>query len=296
MNTRILIAWAVAAFVGTGYVGAAERLVLKDEPSREELARYAMTKDAVRAVPRKFEFPKHVVNGRIFGIDVSHHQGKINWSKVAGQGVRFAYVKASQGKSFYDGQFAANWAALKVLAAASQPVLRGAYHFMSAVDDPDAQADNYLSSVGTLTEQDLPPCLDVEWDFLRVNKKFVKDSTGKNIDQWSKLSSAEIVGRMKIWLTRVEKATGKRPVIYTNAAWWKERIGDDLQLVDYKLWIADYTSSSLNREEPRVPKKFSWTFWQMTDLGIIVEAGLTKGVDTNLVSVKDIELLPELLR
>lgn len=272
------------ALLGSGHASAAERLALVDEPSREELARYAMIKEVGRAFPRKFEFPKHVVEGKVFGIDVSHHQGKVNWEKIVGQGVSFAYVKATQGEKFYDPQFERNWTALKQLQDGPQPVLRGAYHFMSATADPEAQAKNYLATVGALDNRDLPPCLDVEWDFMVQNKKIVKDRNGKNIDRWSGLSSAEIVRRIKIWVTMVEKATGKKPVIYTNAAWWKERVGNNMELVNYNLWVADYTSASLNQEKPRVPANFKWALWQMTDLGIMVEVGLTKGLDTNLLA------------
>src|SRR5262245_14776559 len=73
---------------------AADRRPLIDEVSRDELALYAQSKDVRRAFPKEFKFPNHVVKDRIFGIDVSHYQGGIKWDRVAGQGVRFAYVKA----------------------------------------------------------------------------------------------------------------------------------------------------------------------------------------------------------
>jgi lysozyme len=296
MIRAVLVSTAlqVTLLIG-GNAFAAERLPLRDEPSRDELARYAMTKDLVRAIPRKFEFPKHVVDGQTFGIDVSHYQGKVNWTKIVGHGVSFAYAKATEGTRFYDSQFSNNWAGLMASRKTKQPILRGAYHFMSAVDDSAEQAQSFLAIVGLMDDKDLPPCLDVEWDFERKKGKFVKDGQGNNIDRWSSLSPTEIVSRLKIWLKHVESVTGKRPIIYTNTAWWKERIGDNLDLAEYELWIADYTSRSLKREVPVVPKSFKWAIWQITDLGTIASAGLKKGLDTNLLA-PDNAVISTLLR
>lgn len=52
--------------------------------------------------PSESEFP-------IRGIDVSHHQGQVNWSAIAADGIHFAYVKASEGESFRDPRFADHW-------------------------------------------------------------------------------------------------------------------------------------------------------------------------------------------
>jgi len=60
---------ACAASIGLTQAAWAQRIELVDEPSRRDLSRYAMSKDAVRAIPRDFEFPRHAVAARIFGID-----------------------------------------------------------------------------------------------------------------------------------------------------------------------------------------------------------------------------------
>lgn len=254
----------------------AQPVELSDDPSRADLARYAMSKDALRAFPKKFEFPRHAVAGKLFGIDVSHHQGKVDWSKVIGQGPRYAYVKATQGERHYDREFSNNWQALGTAGAATKRLRRGAYHFMSALADPAKQADNYIKTVGPLQPSDLPPCLDVEWDFPFRDGKLVEE------DQWAKLTSNEIVERVKVWLETVEKATGQKPIIYTNASWWKERVGADRRLAGYKLWISDFTSNSLNLEKPRMPQHHQWVFWQLTDQGKIASAGLVNGLDVNV--------------
>ncbi|MCB1178211.1 MAG: hypothetical protein KDK36_11570, partial [Leptospiraceae bacterium] len=43
------------------------------------------------------------------GIDVSHHQGKINWKKVKSSGIEFTFIKASDGLNFHDSKFLFNW-------------------------------------------------------------------------------------------------------------------------------------------------------------------------------------------
>src|SRR5687768_3711582 len=60
------------------------------------------------------------------GIDVSHHQGVIEWSLLSGQGVDFAYIKASEGGDFVDPAFARNWDG-----AGRAGIRRGAYHFFT---------------------------------------------------------------------------------------------------------------------------------------------------------------------
>src|SRR4051794_5467055 len=60
------------------------------------------------------------------GIDISHHQGAIDWARLPGQGVDFAYIKASEGGDHRDPAFAANWAG-----ARKAGIRRGAYHFFT---------------------------------------------------------------------------------------------------------------------------------------------------------------------
>src|SRR5262249_30419769 len=67
--------------------------------------------------PDPSEFP-------VLGIDVSHHQGPIDWPQVAVAGVGFAYIKATEGKDLSDPMFRVHWRA-----ADAAGIPRGAYHF-----------------------------------------------------------------------------------------------------------------------------------------------------------------------
>src|SRR5579862_8297268 len=76
------------------------------------------------------------------GIDVFDGQGQVDWVAVARTGIRFAFIKATQGT--YDSQatFAFNWSQAK-----SAGILRSAYHFFDPTEDGVAQAEHFLSVV-----------------------------------------------------------------------------------------------------------------------------------------------------
>jgi lysozyme len=67
----------------------------------------------------------------VLGIDVSHHNGEVDWFAVARSDVKFAYVKATDGHGFVDPRFGQSWAQMR-----EAGLLRGAYHF-ARPGDPD---------------------------------------------------------------------------------------------------------------------------------------------------------------
>ncbi|SNS39334.1 lysozyme [Sphingomonas laterariae] len=91
------------------------------------------------------------------GIDVSHHQGRIDWQQLPRQGVTFAYIKASEGGSHRDRAFAANWAGAK--AAGLQ---RGAYHYFTLCRAGADQAANFIAAV-PVDSTALAPAVDLEF-------------------------------------------------------------------------------------------------------------------------------------
>jgi lysozyme len=94
-------------------------------------------------------------SGERYGIDVSHHQGSVAWQRVAADGISFAYLKASEGSSFVDPRFDANWRR-----AGEAGIDRGAYHFFSLCSPGADQARNFLDVVPDRLE--LPPAVDLE--------------------------------------------------------------------------------------------------------------------------------------
>ena len=93
--------------------------------------------------------------GERYGVDVSHHQGRIDWRQVAADGISFAYLKASEGSNFVDPRFDANWRR-----AGEAGIGRGAYHFFSLCSAGANQARNFLDVVPDRLE--LPPAVDLE--------------------------------------------------------------------------------------------------------------------------------------
>lgn len=90
------------------------------------------------------------------GIDVSHHQGVIAWPTLAREhGLSWAACKASEGLTFTDSQFAANWAGIKAAG-----LVRMAYHFARPGSDPYGQAHRFVSLVRPQPGDVL--CLDLE--------------------------------------------------------------------------------------------------------------------------------------
>src|ERR1044071_2785616 len=85
------------------------------------------------------------------GIDVSHHQGNIDWHSVAEAGVSFAFAKATDGDTFHDPQFATNWTQMQ-----SAGIVRGAYHFFRPTKPVNTQVEKFIQAVHKLDDGDLP--------------------------------------------------------------------------------------------------------------------------------------------
>ncbi len=199
----------------------------------------------------------------IIGIDVSNHNPPINWQKVKRANVLFAFIKATEGGTWKDRTFATNWSGMKAAG-----IMRGAYHYFRPQKTAEEQVDNFLEVVKNVLEPgDLPPVLDVEaWP------KAVGDA-------WKTLPVNERINRVKIWLKKVETATGEKPIIYTSPSFWREYMDDTQELTSHPLWLAHYTS----RLQPDVPASNwggnSYTMWQYTENGTV--SGVSGPVDKN---------------
>lgn len=190
------------------------------------------------------------------GIDVSHWQNTIDWTQVAASGVRFAFVKASDGRSYVDPMYEVNRAG-----AAAAGVTIGAYHFARpdrGANDAIIEADHFVD-VAAPAPGDLLPVLDLE-------------VTGG-------LSTEEITAWTLAWLGEVTLRTGVKPIVYTSPNGWVNRTADTTAIADAGytvLWVAHW-----NVETPRVPANdwqgYGWTFWQYSNCGAV--AGIQGCVD-----------------
>ncbi len=180
----------------------------------------------------------------LFGIDVSHHQGTIDWKKVKAAGVQYVFLKATEGATFVDKMYATNRAAAKAVGIPS-----GAYHFFRPKVAVQTQIDNFLKTVGSLKEGELPPVLDIEVP-----------------EDWKGIAIEARVKMISDWLIAVENKLGVRPIVYINNPMTRDELGGALMLKGYKLWLAHYTT----RPAPNVPAPWTnWTFWQYSETGVV---------------------------
>ena len=127
-------------------------------------------------------------NDSTYGIDISHHQGKINWTKVnnwQGHKINFVYMKATEGATFIDHLYESN-----VKEARENGFLIGSYHYFRTTSSPQKQFDNFIKVVDK-DMQDLIPLIDVEerkkWNSKTFHSNFqqfldlVEDHFGKNL-------------------------------------------------------------------------------------------------------------------
>ncbi len=196
----------------------------------------------------------------VSGIDVSRYQTSVDWNTVAGAGIKFVFIKATQGKTLVDPSFTSHWTG-----AGSAGILRGAYHFFRPDVSPQDQADTFLAVLGGAGNPELAPVLDLELRKL--------DGT----DAWDAVPQAQRTALAVQWLTAVEQGLGRKPIVYLSPSFAAEKLGGAAELAPYPLWIAHYTT----RPAPRVPPAWQdWTFWQYTENGTI--AGIAGNVDVDL--------------
>jgi GH25 family lysozyme M1 (1,4-beta-N-acetylmuramidase) len=209
------------------------------------------------------------------GIDVSHWQGTIDWTKVANAGKKFAIIKATESTDFIDDHYATNHTTAK-----SKGIWTGAYHFArpdSAAGDAVKEADWFAGHIG-LGAGDLIPALDLEVA--------------------GGLSVTALQNWVKAFVDRVTVKTGVRPMIYTSPAFWKKYMGDSQALADagYKvLWVAHWGVTA-----PTVPANNwggrGWTFWQYSNCGSVpgisgcVDLDRYNGIDLSPVAFSTFKL------
>lgn len=178
--------------------------------------------------------------GNAQGIDVSHHNGNIDFKLVAADGISFVFIKATQGKSFRSTKFLQF-----VRDAKAAGLLIGAYHYVDdsagSVEAAKAEAQNFYKAIqdaGGIGTFDLPPVMDYE--------------SNKNGH-----SKATITAVAKTFLEEIHKLTGVKPLVYTYPAF----IGNFKGLSSYPLWIARYSTQT-----PADASGWTrWDFWQYSD-------------------------------
>ena len=139
--------------------------------------------------------------GERYAIDVSAHQGRIDWPSVRRDGIDLAYIKATEGRDYVDGRFRVN-----ADDAARSGVQTGAYHFFTLCTPGAEQAEHFRRTVGT--PGPLPPAVDLE---LAGNCA-------------TRPAPADVVRQLDAFLADVERWDGRPVVLYVGKD-WKSRYG-----------------------------------------------------------------------
>lgn len=167
------------------------------------------------------------------GIDVSHHNGVVDWSRVAEQDIDFAWLKATEGSAHVDSRFAANWSGSRAAGIAT-----GAYHFMSFESPGAGQAHNMIATVPRVAGT-LAPVVDLE----------PYGSFKGNLPP-----ATEVRAILDPLLSTLEDYYGIAPVIYTTPSAYRAYLVD--RYPDNPIWFRSVAWP------PRVPDGRSWSVWQ----------------------------------
>lgn len=171
------------------------------------------------------------------GIDVSHHQGRIDWPLVKASGHAFAFIKASEGADFRDRRFQENWRG-----ARAAGLVTGAYHFFTFCAPGLLQAENFLA-VAPREGVALPAAVDVEY-------------TG-NCAGWESLD--DVRRELYIFIRHSEAQLGQSLLIYTSEDVWRELVPPELHR--HRYWLRSLWGQPSGA--------LDWRFWQFSDTGAV---------------------------
>lgn len=194
------------------------------------------------------------------GIDVSNHQGAINWSSVRNAGIQFAFIKSTEGTGYRDPLFNTNY-----VAAYNAGVIRGAYHFALPDRSSGAVQANYLVSNGGAWSADnltLPAALDIEHNPYGAMCYGLSQESMRN---W-----------IADFLSTYRSRTSRDAVIYTTTSWWTSCTGNYSGFAAlHPLWVARWADTP-----GTLPGGWGfYTFWQYTSTGSV--PGIGGNVDRN---------------
>ncbi len=196
------------------------------------------------------------------GIDVSAHQGVIDWKQVAGDGVEFAILRAGYrgytvGNVKEDKMFSLNLAGAK-----KEGLSVGVYFFSQAITPAEALEEAEL--VLKLLDG-CPLELPVVYDWENINDK---DARTNGLDQETLTACA------RAFCDRVAQA-GYQPMLYVIQHWAYKRY-DLSRLADIPLWFAQY------QEQPDF--YYDFKLWQYTSKGSV--RGIQGNVDRDVLLLR----------
>ena len=207
-----------------------------DKTQKADPAKPSTTDTAKAAAPPKPKPPTTLNpdNVQFDGIDISKHQGSINWEELKkNQKIKFIYIKATEGSDYVDPRYYEN-----IRNARKNGFKVGSYHFLSTRSAATTQFYNFIRTAKR-EDQDLLPVIDVE-----------------KIGSWS---SQQLRDSVKVFADLLEDYYGCKPLIYTSEKFFTKHLGR--VFANYPLFIAKYSNS-----QPNIGYK--WILWQFADNGL----------------------------
>lgn len=194
------------------------------------------------------------VSDTVFGIDVSHHQGTIDWVTLNNEHpeIEFAYIRCAVGPKKKDHMYRRN-----VTEARKVGIKTGAYFYYYANRNSTEQFNHFKSQVD-MSKHELIPVLDIE--------------------KPSKYGDDNLRSGLANWLALVEQEYGVQPLLYTNLGYYNQHLKGYFN--SYPKWIAAYS---------RCPSSVDWSLHQYSETGRI--KGIKESVDLDYGSSASFEKL-----
>ncbi len=180
------------------------------------------------------------------GIDLSHHNGPVDWARLGTEALEFVYLKATEGTGLTDPRFQENWQAATRLGWQV-----GAYHFYRLCSEGAPQADNFIRQV-EVRAGTLPPAVDLE---------HAHNCAARGPRE-------ETLTELRAFLAALETEYGQVPVIYTTPAFHAEWLAGE-GFDRHPLWVRSLGA----------PPDLPHAIWQYSMKGTL--RGVTGPVDLN---------------
>lgn len=191
-------------------------------------------------------------NAKIYGIDLSHHQGDIDWSSVKhaeGHRIEFVYIKATEGATYQDPLYAFNFKEAK-----KNGLNVGSYHYFRTTSTVANQLANFMKTAPK-DQQTLIPMVDIE-----------------DIGSWT---VGAFNDSLALFLAGIETEYGSKPILYTTQRFYNSFLQN--RYTDYHFCIGRYGAN-----EPELLDGNPWTIWQFSEGG--QAKGIPKPVDLDVLN------------
>ena len=196
------------------------------------------------------------------GIDVSDHQGEIDWEAVKDAGYDFVFVRVGYRGYGEEGTLNEDTMAIEYMQEAEKAGLEvGAYFFSQAVDEEEA-AEEAVFAADVIKRSGVNMTLPLVYD-----PELIEGAQGRA----DNLTREEVSANAQAFRKAARKALKCQVALYTNL-YWENNYFDAETLNDFEIWYADY------EETPQTPYHFTW--WQYSETGTV--PGIKGKMDLNL--------------